>query len=84
LPTRLNISGTFRRPDVTLGRKPSPRAGAVAGLGVLFGPLALLPTVQFGTSAEEDARCGGLGLMAPHCRSGSNQPVRACQLPLIA
>ena len=52
LPTRLNISGTFRHPDITPGAQAAARAGAVAGLGALFAPLALLPTVQFGTSAD--------------------------------
>jgi hypothetical protein len=38
-----------------------PHAGAAAGLAVLFVPLAILPTIQFGTSeAAEDAHCGEL------------------------
>jgi hypothetical protein len=60
LPTRLNISGTFRHPGITPGAQAVARAGAAAGLSVLFAPLALLPTVQFGTSAEEDDHCGEL------------------------
>jgi AsmA family protein len=32
----------------------------MAGLAALFLPLAILPTVQFGTSEAEDARCGAL------------------------
>jgi hypothetical protein len=36
------------------------RAGAAAGLGVLFVPLAILPTIQFGTSEADDERCGQL------------------------
>lgn len=33
---------------------------AVAGLAALFAPLAILPAIQFGTSEQEDARCGEL------------------------
>jgi hypothetical protein len=29
-------------------------------LAALFAPLAILPTIQFGTSEQEDARCGEL------------------------
>ena len=60
LPTRLNLTGTFRHPSITPGGQAVARAGAAAGLAVLFAPLALLPTVQFGTSAEDDAKCGEL------------------------
>ena len=76
LPTRLNISGTFRHPDITPGAQGVTRAGAVAGLGVLFAPLALLPTVQFGTSAEEDARCGELLRQARASAGGAALPKR--------
>ena len=75
LPTRLNISGTFRHPDITPGVQGVTR-GAVAGLGVLFAPLALLPTVQFGTSAAEDARCGELLRQAPASAGGAALPKR--------
>ena len=75
LPTRLNISGTFRHPDITPGAQGVTR-GALAGLGVLFAPLALLPTVQFGTSAEEDARCGELLRQARASAGGAALPKR--------
>jgi hypothetical protein len=76
LPTRLNISGTFRHPDITPGAQAAARAGAVAGLGVLFAPLALLPTVKFGTSAEEDAHCGELLRQARASAGGAALPKR--------
>ena len=76
LPTRLNISGTFRHPDITPGAQAVARAGAGAGLGVLFAPLALLPTVQFGTSAEEDAHCGELLRQARASAGGAALPKR--------
>jgi uncharacterized protein involved in outer membrane biogenesis len=60
LPTRLNIGGTFKDPSIRPGAEVAARAGAAAGLAALFLPLAILPTVQFGTSEAEDARCGAL------------------------
>jgi uncharacterized protein involved in outer membrane biogenesis len=60
LPTRINISGTFKNPKIRPGAEAAARTGAAAGLAALFAPLAILPTVQFGTSAADDARCGEL------------------------
>ena len=60
LPTRINIGGTFKDPSIRPGGEVAARTGAAIGLGVLFAPLAILPTVQFGTSQQEDARCGAL------------------------
>jgi len=60
LPTRINISGTFKDPTIRPGAEVAARAGATAGLAALFAPLAILPTIQFGTSDAEDARCGAL------------------------
>jgi len=74
LPTRLNITGTFKHPAITPGAQAVARAGAAAGLGVLFAPLALLPTVQFGTSAQEDARCGELLRQARASAGGATLP----------
>eukprot|EP01037_Dinobryon_pediforme_P001392 gene1392-1413_t len=56
LPAPIGISGTFKSPSIgpdaaTLGI----RGGAAAGLGVLFPPLALLPTIQLGVG--DDNRC---------------------------
>jgi uncharacterized protein involved in outer membrane biogenesis len=60
LPTRINITGTFKNPSIRPGAEVAARAGAAAGLAALFAPLAILPTVQFGTSEAEDARCSKL------------------------
>ena len=59
LPAPIGITGTFKSPKVgpdlgTVG----VRAGAAVGLGVLFPPLALLPTIQLGVG--DDNRCGRL------------------------
>lgn len=59
LPAPIGISGTFKNPSVgpdvaTLGA----RSGAAVGLGILFPPLALLPTIQLGVG--DDNRCARL------------------------
>jgi uncharacterized protein involved in outer membrane biogenesis len=55
LATPINITGTFKdlhfRPDKEL----AIRGGVAAGLGVLFPPAALLPTIQFGVG--ENSPC---------------------------
>jgi AsmA family protein len=60
LPARINIGGTFKDPSIRPGAEVAARAGAAAGLAALFLPLAILPTIQFGTSDADDARCGRL------------------------
>jgi hypothetical protein len=60
LPTRIDITGTFKDPSIHPGAEAAGRLGAAAGLAVLFAPLAILPTIQFGTSDADDARCGQL------------------------
>ena len=74
LPTRINIGGTFKDPTIRPGAEVAARAGAAAGLAVLFAPLAILPTVQFGTSDEEDARCGELLRQARASAGGKALP----------
>ncbi len=74
LPTRIDIGGTFRHPAIRPGAALAARAGAMAGLGVLFAPLAILPTIQFGTSAEQDARCGDLLRQARDSAGGKTLP----------
>ena len=60
LPSRLTIAGTLKDATIRPGPQTAARAGAVVGLAALFAPLAILPTIQFGTSEQEDARCGEL------------------------
>jgi AsmA family protein len=60
LRARINVTGTFKDPSIRPGAEVAARAGAAAGLAALFLPLAILPTIQFGTSDAEDARCGTL------------------------
>jgi len=55
LPTPIQIGGTFSNPTIVPGAEAAVRAGAAIGLGVLFPPLAILPTIQFGTA--DDKKC---------------------------
>ncbi len=54
LPGPINIGGTLSSPSVLPGAEVAARTGAAVGLGILAGPAALLPTIQFGTG-EGDA-----------------------------
>ena len=74
LPTRLDITGTFEKPSILPGTEAAARAGAVAGLAALFAPLAILPTVQFGTSEADDARCTALLQQARASAAGKAVP----------
>jgi uncharacterized protein involved in outer membrane biogenesis len=60
LPTRIHIGGTLKSPTIRPGAEVAARAGATAGLAALFVPLAILPTIQLGTSEADDRRCGQL------------------------
>ena len=70
LPSRLAIAGTLKDATIRPGPQTAARAGAVVGLAALFAPLAILPTIQFGTSEQEDARCGELLRQARTSSSG--------------
>jgi AsmA family protein len=74
VPTRINIGGTFKAPSILPGAEAAARVGAVAGLAALFAPLAILPTIQFGTSEAEDARCGQLLRQARASAGGKALP----------
>jgi AsmA family protein len=59
LPAPISIKGSFKDPgalpDIT---KLAARGGVAAGLGILFPPAAILPTIQFGVG--DDHRCESL------------------------
>lgn len=74
LPTRINIGGTFKDPSIRPGAEVAARGGAAAGLAVLFAPLAILPTIQFGTSEADDKRCGELLQQARASAGGKALP----------
>jgi uncharacterized protein involved in outer membrane biogenesis len=49
LSTPININGTMKHPSVLPAAGPlALRAGSAIGLGILFPPLALLPTIRLG------------------------------------
>ncbi len=48
LPGAIDVTGKLGSPSIRPGAEVVARAGAAAALGVLFVPLAILPTIQFG------------------------------------
>ena len=59
LPTPIRIEGTLKNPSIQPElAEAAARAGAAVGLGVLFPPLALLPTIQLGVG--ENSQCEAL------------------------
>jgi AsmA family protein len=74
VPTRINITGTFKDPSIRPGAEAAARVGAAAGLAALFVPLAVLPTIQFGTSEADDARCNQLLQQARASAGGKALP----------
>ena len=54
LQTPIDISGHLKSPSIRPEVGPlAVKAGAAVGLGVLFPPAALLPTIQFGTGDDD-------------------------------
>jgi uncharacterized protein involved in outer membrane biogenesis len=72
LPTPLNIGGTLKHPSILPGAELAVRGGLAAGLGVIFPPLAALPTIQFGTG--DDHRCDRILARAKHQPGGQRLP----------
>ncbi len=72
LPAPINIGGTLKKPAIMPGAELAVRGGIAAGLGVLFPPLALLPTIQFGTG--DDHRCDNLLARAKQQAGGQRLP----------
>ena len=58
LATPIRISGPFKNLSFAPDAELAVRGGAAIGLGVLFPPAALLPTIQFGVG--EGSPCAGL------------------------
>ena len=52
LPAPIVIQGTLKNPSIRPGAELAERGGLAAGLGVLFPPLALLPTIQLGLGQQ--------------------------------
>jgi len=76
LPTPISIGGTFKSPSIRPAVGPlAARAGAAIGLGILFPPAALLPTIQFGvgddTGCTRLARTDGARAAAVKANAGA-------------
>lgn len=52
LPAPIEIKGTLKNPVIRPGAELAARGGIAAGLGVLFPPLAMLPTIQLGLGEQ--------------------------------
>jgi AsmA family protein len=74
LPAPINIGGTLKNPAIMPGAELAVRGGAAVGLGFLFPPLAVLPTIQFGT--DDDHRCDRILARAKQQPNGQHQPRR--------
>ncbi len=72
LPGPINIGSTFKHPSIMPGTETFVRGGLAAGLGVLLAPLALLPTIQFGTS--DHGACDRLLIEARSAAPGTKPP----------
>jgi AsmA family protein len=79
LPTPINITGSLRNPSIRPGAELAVRGGLAAGLAVAFPPLALLPTIQFGTG--DDHRCDRLLGHAKTEANGARLPTPKDQRP---
>jgi uncharacterized protein involved in outer membrane biogenesis len=75
LPTPIEVTGPLKRLSIRPGGELVARGGAAIGLGVLFPPLAVLPTIQFGVGdsrrcehllAEQKQQPGGHRLPSPN------------------
>ncbi|MBL6081112.1 AsmA family protein [Belnapia sp. T18] len=73
LPTPIRIGGTLKNPAIQpeLG-EAAARAGAAVGLGLLFPPLALLPTIQLGVG--ENGQCERLQAAGERRRQPAQAP----------
>jgi uncharacterized protein involved in outer membrane biogenesis len=73
LPTPIHLGGTLKDPAVEPElAEAATRAGAAVGLGILFPPLALLPTIQLGVGENSD--CEALQSAGEKRKRGQQPP----------
>lgn len=71
-PAPINIAGSMKHPAIRPGAELAARGGIAAGLGVIFPPLALLPTIQLGVG--DDHRCDRVLAQAKQQPGGHRLP----------
>ena len=72
LPTPIRVGGTLKDPSIQPElAEAAARAGAAVGLGILFPPLALLPTIQLGVG--ENSACEALQAAGEKRKRGQQQ-----------
>ncbi len=72
LPGPIEISGTLKHPRVLPSAQTAARAGVAGALAAVFPPLAVLPTIQFGTTDHH--RCQALLVEARQQAPGTPPP----------
>ena len=73
LPTPIRVEGRLKDPSIRPElAEAAARAGAAVGLGVLFPPLALLPTIQLGVG--ENSQCERLQAAGERQRRDAGAP----------
>ena len=72
LPGPILVGGTLTHPRVLPGAEAAARAGAAGALAALLPPLAVLPTIQFGT--DDHHRCQALLVQARTQAPGTKPP----------
>jgi uncharacterized protein involved in outer membrane biogenesis len=72
LPAPIIIDGTLKHPGIKLGGELAVRSGAAIGLGLVFPPLAALPTIQFG--AGDNHQCDQILARAKRQTGGQHLP----------
>ncbi len=84
LPGPINIGGTFQHPSIRPGAETVARGVAAGALAVVLAPLAILPTIQFGTGETHrcetllaEARSSASGTPLPQPRPTRRSPQRA-------
>ncbi len=81
LPTPIDITGRLKSPSIRPEIGPlALRAGAAIGLGVLFPPAALLPTIQLGTG--EDDKCKSVEAVDARTTPPAAGPGAAARAPV--
>lgn len=82
IPGAIHVSGPINAPSITPGAEVIGRTAAAVGLGVLFPPAALIPTIQFGVgkggvceAALREADTRPAAGIAPGSTTGKGRPV---------